>query len=444
MIRGFMKTTSRTALLAAAGILMGSYAYTPAKAADLKGDCCADLEERVAELEATTARKGNRVVSLTIYGQVNRGLLIWDDGDDSDAYIVDNDFNSTRFGFKGEGQMKPGWKAGFNIELEVQDAASDEVSQGFDEVSSSNAASDSAAAQAEVVRTRLAYWYINSERLGQLSLGHLSTATDGITEINLQNNAGKLIGSTAMVKSFVVRGGDFSPPDIDSPVWGDVASNLSGNGRNDVVRYDSPSLHGFILSTSWGDNDIADVALRFKREWNSLRLAAGIGWAYDGSGANDAFPDIDDNIASEFEIIGGSFSVMHIPTGIFLNASAAEKDYEVGLDSASYWAVQLGIERRWLPYGATTITGEYASYDGDFNGASSAVFNGSSNGNFDDWEADKWGLSIVQTFDSAALDIYAHFEHWEGDGTAFSLVDGLPFGADGELSVVLIGSRIKF
>ena len=42
-----------------------------ARAADLGGDCCADLEERVAELEATTARKGNRRVSLTISGQVS-------------------------------------------------------------------------------------------------------------------------------------------------------------------------------------------------------------------------------------------------------------------------------------------------------------------------------------------------------------------------------------
>ena len=47
-----------------------------AKAADLGGDCCADLEERVAELEATTARKGNRKMSLTITGQVHR-MVLW-------------------------------------------------------------------------------------------------------------------------------------------------------------------------------------------------------------------------------------------------------------------------------------------------------------------------------------------------------------------------------
>ena len=51
-----------------------------AQAADLGGDCCADLEERVAELEATTARKGNRRMSLTVSGQVNRTILYWNGG----------------------------------------------------------------------------------------------------------------------------------------------------------------------------------------------------------------------------------------------------------------------------------------------------------------------------------------------------------------------------
>ena len=65
-----MTTTGRATLLAAAGTLLG--VSFSANAADLKGGgCCADLEERVAELEATTARKGNRVVSLQVYGTVN-------------------------------------------------------------------------------------------------------------------------------------------------------------------------------------------------------------------------------------------------------------------------------------------------------------------------------------------------------------------------------------
>ncbi|MFA5952941.1 MAG: hypothetical protein WC807_22015, partial [Hyphomicrobium sp.] len=51
-----------------------------ARAADLGGNCCADLDERIAELEATTARKGNRKVSLTISGWVNEAVFFWDDG----------------------------------------------------------------------------------------------------------------------------------------------------------------------------------------------------------------------------------------------------------------------------------------------------------------------------------------------------------------------------
>lgn len=48
---------------------------TPANAADLGGNCCANLEERVAELEAMAAKKGNRKQTLTIYGEVNAALI---------------------------------------------------------------------------------------------------------------------------------------------------------------------------------------------------------------------------------------------------------------------------------------------------------------------------------------------------------------------------------
>ena len=75
-----MKSAGSVALFAAAGLFVGGVAMPSAKAADLGGDCCADLEERVAELEATTARKGNRRVSLTISGQVTTGVMYWRDG----------------------------------------------------------------------------------------------------------------------------------------------------------------------------------------------------------------------------------------------------------------------------------------------------------------------------------------------------------------------------
>jgi hypothetical protein len=68
VFRGPTKTSSRSAIAAALGMTLGGFAMmgaSPAKAADLGSDCCADLEERVAELEATTVRKGNKKVSVT-------------------------------------------------------------------------------------------------------------------------------------------------------------------------------------------------------------------------------------------------------------------------------------------------------------------------------------------------------------------------------------------
>jgi hypothetical protein len=197
------------------------------------------------------------------------------------------------------------------------------------------------------------------------------------------------------------------------------------------VRYDTPSLHGFILSTSWGDDDLWDAAVRFKKEWNSIRLAAGVAYGHDGTGT----------FLTDHDLIGGSIAVLHVPTGIFGQFSAGEKEYKADRDNAEYWAVQAGVERKWLPYGTTTIYGEYASFDGDFDNRS-ALVDGSTPpaapaaDAFDGAEATKWGFSIVQNFESAAMDVYAHAEFWDAEGIA--AVD------DGELTVVLLGSRIKF
>ena len=124
--------TSRLSLAAliAGGMMV---ATSSANAADLGGDCCADLEERVAVLEATTARKGNRKVSLKIYGQVNQSLLIWDNGDDSDAYVVDNDSSASRIGFKGKAKISNDWSAGYRIEIGTYSAESDRVDENNDD-----------------------------------------------------------------------------------------------------------------------------------------------------------------------------------------------------------------------------------------------------------------------------------------------------------------------
>lgn len=392
-----MKTTSRLSLIAAAGLLLG-VAVDPARASDLGAGsgCCADLEERVAELEATTARKGNRVVSLQVYGQVNKALLIFDDGVDRDAFIVDNDESGTRVGFKGSAAMKPGWTAGFNVELDIQDSATNTVSQGNDDGNDNE------------IKIRQSYVYIESERFGRISLGQQSTGADGINEIVLGNS---ITDSQDIFGAFKVRtsaGGD------SGFTVGQFVNNLDGP-REDVIRYDSPSIYGFIVSASWGDNDYADIALRFKKEWNSFRLAGGIAYQWD---ARDVV---------ERDILSGSLSFMHIPTGVYVALAGGNVTFDAAnADDGSFYYAQLGIEKRVLPYGSTTIYGEYGHYEGVGNDDPEAQ----------GLQADRYGFGLVQKFDAAALEVYANVRVYSFDNA----------GADDleDLSTVLIGSRIKF
>ena len=51
--------------------------------------------------------------------------------------------------------------------------------------------------------------------------------------------------------------------------------------RGDIVRYDTPSLFGLVVSAAWGEDDLADIAVRYKKEWNSIRLVVGVGYLWD-------------------------------------------------------------------------------------------------------------------------------------------------------------------
>lgn len=426
MIGGIMKTTSRLALIAAAGVLFG-VAMTPAKAADLGGGCCADLEERVAELEATTARKGNRVVSLQVYGQVNKALMIWDDGVDSDAYVVDNQYSDSRIGIKGEARISSNLTAGYRMEFDVADSFSTLVSQGSDEGD-------------RVMTLRHNYLYLDSKQLGRITIGQQSTVADGATEVVLGNSlsnsrmtAGN--GMTVRMNGEAERYGFWSgnywhqvPVQDAIGTAGLYAQNLDG-GRADLIRYDSPSIMGFILSASWGEDDYTDVALRFVKEFNSIRVAAGIGYVWDDEG--------------QAEELAGSASVMHVPTGLYAAFAAADREDEDGDDIASMWYVQAGIEKKLLPYGSTTIYGEYGEYT--TNNVSFTSVNRGWWGwpvsedvlDLGDVETSRIGFGIVQKIDAAAMDIYAQ-------ANIYSFDDDNATTEYEDLSTIMVGSRIKF
>ena len=61
------------------------------------GNCCADLEERIAELEATTIRKGNRKVSLQLSGMATQAIY-WSDDQraafEGQMYVLEQEYGA--------------------------------------------------------------------------------------------------------------------------------------------------------------------------------------------------------------------------------------------------------------------------------------------------------------------------------------------------------------
>jgi predicted porin len=378
--------------LVAAGLLAS--AATSASAADLGGNCCADLEERIAELEATTARKGNRKVSLTVSGWVNQQITFWDDGAASDVYI--HDLGTTlgsHVKFTGAATISPGWSAGYVLHLEAINSDGLTISQ--------NQPIGPAAyvGVGRGVQTLQSYWFVKSEQLGKVSVGLQSQASDN-TAI-LVDGSGSLISANWVAfdtNSFGIRrangalvgtwGGAQGCKGMGG-AWGDC------NGlTQDVIRYDSPSFGGFSVSASWGADDMWDVAARYAGEFGGFKLAAAA-----------AYNEVNDNRYNggpppgvDAQYFQAGVYVEHVATGLFAlgNYGNLDNNLVVG-PNIETWYAKGGIRTRFSSLGHTVFYGEYLNgQDGGFAANS---------------ELEVWGAGVVQEVDAAAMSVWVKYRN---------------------------------
>src|SRR5262245_52326913 len=206
MFGGLTKTSSRIAIAACVGRMVGGIAMkaSPAQAADLGGDCCADLEERVAELEATTVRKGNKKVSVTLSGWVVKSFNWWDDGDLNSAFVGDKGYDlGSRFAITGSATIAPGWTAGFNLTM----LATSDLFATSGTLANSTQFNESGGTFFDFGLNPLySFIYIKSDKWGALNWGHLSPASDNPAV--LADISGTVIESNAVFfegSSFFLR-----------------------------------------------------------------------------------------------------------------------------------------------------------------------------------------------------------------------------------------------
>ena len=357
-----MKSTSRLAIAAMAGVLA-----TSVSAADLGGNCCTDLEERVSELEATTARKGNRKVSLQIYGQVSETVMWWNDGGESNIYVQENNAVQNRLGVTGAAKITSDWSAGYKLELQIRayrSSTANQLSQG--EVNTVSVTTYNT----QSVALREANWYIESATYGRITVGRQFNAVTGTSTVNLANPDGFQASGANLAQasqgffmrragvantgnkslSAITFGGFAYMRNGDSPAGFDYAQTTS------AIKYTSPFFmgktksSGFQFSADWGQDDSWSTALRYAEEFGVVRFAAAVGYFNHTSGgdrghcanASTANPSPDTTVGlgagtststlgtgvtqgvsrSSCDSWQASASAMHTPTGLYLSGGA--------------------------------------------------------------------------------------------------------------------------
>jgi hypothetical protein len=500
MTGGLTKTASQGAIAALAGLLLSSGSGL---AADLGGNCCADLEERIAELEATTVRKGNRRVSLTLSGHVNRSLMYWNDGFRDDVYSVDNAIANSRFRLTGSAKLGADVTVGFMFELSTPlGARSHQVNQIDDDGFTGSGGILGGAVLGDgvggagdaVIAINQANWYVSSKHWGRVTVGRTNSATAGIGVIDL-SNTGIVANSQPFLwgGGMLLRNGEGS---LAALTWGQmcggpgsaVTAVFFGNAgpystdcgihaltRRDAIMYTSPTWHGFTFGAAFGEDDFWDVAGRYAGEWYGFRVAAGIGYRWFEDREPDRIvlgpPDarLDDTHRRQWLASG---SVMHTAHGLFVSGTWMQYEYHgsnpheiFDLDPSrnrpdtTLWWVDAGIEKNWLGVGATTFYAEYGRVEDGITGLvaaplgtgallSSGLGPVGAVGVVTDSEMSWWGVGVVQKIDAAATDFYLAYRQYSasirmGDsavaGDAVQIRGGLE-----DIWYIQGGARIQF
>jgi hypothetical protein len=426
-----------------------------------EGASLTELEERIAELESSTARKGNSKVSFEVSGWINRMIMGWDDGAESDAYIVDNVASRSRLEFNGAAKIARGWSAGYYLSLGLDDIASNDVDQ-------LNSAGE------EQIEVRHSAWWVRSNKYGTVRLGRDSTATDNII---LSDLGGIMPGA----QNIATIGGGFFVRLADEPETGNNAlvtrttlNDFTGGAsvdtlRRNVIAFDAPRFSGLWgnldLSAAWGEDDFYDVAARYSINWNDIRFRMGVGYLRDTTEGNQPGGNTGSRDREEYK---GSASVLHVPSGLFATAAYVQRQFngtntsdqaifgEVTTGNITpdgtnrpdlhYLYTAGGFRKRYTWLGETSIYGEWAQVNDAITGLNEA---GQSTGTREVTESqvEMVGAAMSQNIDAAGIDLYAGFRHYSFEATGIRLFAGNPRAIPEPLTDINFaygGVRIKF
>lgn len=340
--------------------------------------------------------KGGDKVSVQLYGQVNRAVMVADDGDSSDYYFVDNDSSSSRIGLLGEAKVNDDLTIGTRLEFEYQSNPSNVVNQ--DDKNPDGTSFDDRWIDAQ----------LTSKRFGKIYLGKGDTASNNTSEVDLSGTAVVGYSDIGIMGGGILFFDKDADARSDTNIGGSFA-NFDGLSRRNRIRYDTPEFWGFTLSGSLL-SDGGDVALNYAAKW-------GEDWTFAAAVAYANAQAVSDTIEDQYN---GSASLLHSSGLNFTVAGGLREMEDSSRDEPTFYYGKVGYRAKFFEAGETRFAvdcmyTEDQEQDGD--------------------EGTAVGFQVVQDLPAWGSEYYLGYRWHELDR------DNVDFD---DINILMTGVRVKF
>ncbi len=374
--------------------------------------------------------------NLTVSGQVNRAVLYYSDGKSSEVTHVDNTNSNTRVRFVAKGKLNEAVSVGSNMEVAFSSNPSASVS---------NAPGGLRGGGTNNFTERLLNVHIDHKQFGRLTMGQANTASNGTSEVDLSpgvalySSVADIAGGLQFRRSRDVADGDpFTAGDQAATkgsratfvTTGSVYNNFDGLSRDDIIRYDTPTVAGFkIAASNAAGGDANDVSLRYAGKFGGVKFQSAV--SYVNAQARSYVTTQNTTVvtagASAFKGFNGSFSVKHDSgAGLtFASASRTFKDRDaVKKRTGRFYYGKLFYGAKLTPLGTTTFQADGGSYRNVSRKGSKAY---------------ALGGAVVQNLDKVGSELYLGYRYYN-----LSKVSSADTNKYDAIHAAFTGMRVKF
>ena len=223
----------------------------------------AALSSALALVMAGLSSPGH-AMEFKVSGQLDRAFTVADNGNETDYASVDNIGSNSRFRFTGNEKMANGMNVGFIYEMSVVQFGSTEFDIG----------KNSGGGDVNL-DTRKIDIYLEGD-FGKVSFGkgdgagYYANMMDYSETLYFGGGAWYTLYSSGI--SFV--------DDNGNKLYriGETNGVFNAVGRQERIRYDSPSIGGLVLSTSLDNGNAYELAARYHVDLPGAKLATGLSW----------------------------------------------------------------------------------------------------------------------------------------------------------------------